>query len=193
MGFFSLFSNFRAPGHTPGKSDISAHTAGTAKGEEWVQKKGREPGRDSPLTARTGGAIRPASPPPTASRSIRGCPTFRRRETIGWPPVGVQPLRLPRPAKAGTPTDPLDAYPLRSRIRDWSPGAALRRFAECRPPIERCDLCMPSLRAITSISSSRRRDSFTASARHVRFSSGTNQARNIVVCRVMPKSCATFA
>lgn len=53
MGLFSLFSNFRAPGHTPGKSDISAHTAGTAKGEEWVQGKGREPGRGSPLTART--------------------------------------------------------------------------------------------------------------------------------------------
>jgi hypothetical protein len=42
-----------APGHTPGKSDISAHAAGTAKGEEWVQKWGREPGRTAPHTDRT--------------------------------------------------------------------------------------------------------------------------------------------
>lgn len=48
-----LSNSFRAPGHTPGMSDISAHSAGTAKGEEWVQKRGREPGRTDPVTART--------------------------------------------------------------------------------------------------------------------------------------------
>ena len=48
-----LFDSFRAPGHTPGISDISAHTAGTAKGEEWIQKRGREPGRTDPDTGRT--------------------------------------------------------------------------------------------------------------------------------------------
>lgn len=48
-----LISSFIAPGHTPGKSDISAHSSGTAKGEEWVQKRGREPGRTDPDTART--------------------------------------------------------------------------------------------------------------------------------------------
>lgn len=48
-----LISSFLAPGHTPGKSDISAHTAGTAKGEEWIQKRGREAGRNDPNTDRT--------------------------------------------------------------------------------------------------------------------------------------------
>ena len=42
------FSRIAAPYHTPGKSDISAHSAGTARGEEWVKKRGREPGRDDP-------------------------------------------------------------------------------------------------------------------------------------------------
>ena len=59
---FRLFSSFVAPGHTPGKSDISAHTYGTAKGESWVQKRGREPGRrDSPpyRVARDATSIQP--------------------------------------------------------------------------------------------------------------------------------------
>lgn len=50
---FRFLDTFRAPGHTPGKSDISAHTTGTSKGEEWVQKRGREPGRNDSHPDRT--------------------------------------------------------------------------------------------------------------------------------------------
>ena len=50
---FGLFSSFLPPGHTPGKSDISAHTPGTAKGEEWLQKRGREHGRHDSAPHRT--------------------------------------------------------------------------------------------------------------------------------------------
>jgi hypothetical protein len=39
--------------HTPGKSDLPTHTPGTEKGEEWVIKHGREPGRDDPEATRT--------------------------------------------------------------------------------------------------------------------------------------------
>jgi hypothetical protein len=39
--------------HTPGKSDLPTHVAGTAKGEEWVIKHGREPGRDDERAHRT--------------------------------------------------------------------------------------------------------------------------------------------
>lgn len=59
---FRFLSSFHAPGHTAGQSDISAHTPGTAKGEEWVQKRGREPGRsDSPpeRTARDSTSVNP--------------------------------------------------------------------------------------------------------------------------------------
>ena len=42
-----------APGHTPLQSDLSAHTPGTSRGENWVKKRGREPGRDNPDTDRT--------------------------------------------------------------------------------------------------------------------------------------------
>ena len=37
-------------GQIPG-NDISSHTPGTKKGEEMAKKKGREPGRDDPMTA----------------------------------------------------------------------------------------------------------------------------------------------
>ncbi|HVT26387.1 MAG TPA: hypothetical protein VHE81_00070 [Lacipirellulaceae bacterium] len=50
---FGFLSSFRAPFHTPGQSDISSHTAGTAKGEEWVQKRGREDGRQESAPHRT--------------------------------------------------------------------------------------------------------------------------------------------
>jgi hypothetical protein len=48
-----FFSSFFAPGHTPGKSDISSHYPGTARGEAWVRVRGREPGRDDPEADRT--------------------------------------------------------------------------------------------------------------------------------------------
>ena len=41
-----LFSSLKLPGHTPGLSDAPSHTEGTNKGEEWVIRKGREPGRN---------------------------------------------------------------------------------------------------------------------------------------------------
>ena len=47
-----LFDNLNLH-HRRGLSDISSHTKGTLKGEEWVQRAGREPGRNSPQTART--------------------------------------------------------------------------------------------------------------------------------------------
>ena len=34
-----------------GGNDISAHMPGTSKGEEMARKKGREAGRDDPMTA----------------------------------------------------------------------------------------------------------------------------------------------
>lgn len=44
-----LFSFLNLHGQTPGQSDAPAHTHGTNKGEEWVIRKGREPGRhDTP-------------------------------------------------------------------------------------------------------------------------------------------------
>lgn len=43
MGFFS--KPFDSPHHESGKSDLPAHTEGVAKGEEWVIRAGREPGR----------------------------------------------------------------------------------------------------------------------------------------------------
>lgn len=33
--------------------DLPAHTPGTPKGEEYVERHGREPGRDNPLIERT--------------------------------------------------------------------------------------------------------------------------------------------
>jgi hypothetical protein len=39
--------------HTPGLSDLPTHVPGTIKGEEWVIRSGREPGRDDPHTVRT--------------------------------------------------------------------------------------------------------------------------------------------
>lgn len=39
--------------HTPGKSDMPAHTQGTYKGEEWVRRYGREPGRTDEKASRT--------------------------------------------------------------------------------------------------------------------------------------------
>ena len=42
-----------APGHTPGMSDLPAHSPGTNKGEEWVQKRGRESGRHDQCPHRT--------------------------------------------------------------------------------------------------------------------------------------------
>lgn len=39
--------------HTPGLSDSSSHTHGTNKGEEWVARVGREPGRQRQAPART--------------------------------------------------------------------------------------------------------------------------------------------
>lgn len=50
---FGLFASFIGPGHTPGKSDVSSHTPGTAKGEEWLQKRGREDGRHNKPPHRT--------------------------------------------------------------------------------------------------------------------------------------------
>jgi hypothetical protein len=35
------------------RPDIPSHTPGTAKGEEWVQRQGREPGREDPNVVRT--------------------------------------------------------------------------------------------------------------------------------------------
>ena len=32
-------------------NDISSHSIGTRKGEEFAKRKGREPGRDDPMTA----------------------------------------------------------------------------------------------------------------------------------------------
>ena len=34
------------------QSEMPSHSRGTAKGEEWVQKRGREPGRNDPRAAR---------------------------------------------------------------------------------------------------------------------------------------------
>jgi hypothetical protein len=45
---FSLWSVY----HTPGKSDLPTHTPGTGKGEEWVRRYGREPGRTAEGTDR---------------------------------------------------------------------------------------------------------------------------------------------
>lgn len=47
--FFSSLFGFR---HSS-KSTMPSHSLGTAKGEEWVQKRGREPGRDDPRASRT--------------------------------------------------------------------------------------------------------------------------------------------
>ncbi len=49
----SFFSWLRSLGHTPGLSDMPAHTKGTIKGEEWVIRYGREAGRDDPNIVRT--------------------------------------------------------------------------------------------------------------------------------------------
>ncbi len=35
------------------KSEISAHTPGTPRGEERISREGREPGREDPKTVRT--------------------------------------------------------------------------------------------------------------------------------------------
>jgi hypothetical protein len=51
MAFFGF--SLRSLGHTPGLSDMPTHTPGTEKGEEWVLKYGREPGRDDPRAVRT--------------------------------------------------------------------------------------------------------------------------------------------
>ncbi|MFW6058585.1 MAG: hypothetical protein ACODAQ_00300 [Phycisphaeraceae bacterium] len=40
------------PRHTS-RSHLPAHTPGTARGEEWVRRVGREPGRDHPHIVRT--------------------------------------------------------------------------------------------------------------------------------------------
>ncbi len=39
--------------HTPGKSDLPAHTEGTRRGETWVRDLGREPGRKGKDGGRT--------------------------------------------------------------------------------------------------------------------------------------------
>lgn len=68
---FRFLSGFKAPGHTPGKSDISSHTEGTAKGEEWVQKRGREPGRNTGIpnrVARDSTSVYPQGSAPIDSR-----------------------------------------------------------------------------------------------------------------------------
>ncbi|MCE5267773.1 MAG: hypothetical protein LLG00_07795 [Planctomycetaceae bacterium] len=39
--------------HTPGVSDLPSHSPGTIKGEEWILRSGREPGRDDPNIVRT--------------------------------------------------------------------------------------------------------------------------------------------
>jgi hypothetical protein len=51
MGLFS--NSYIAPDQPSGKSDASAHTPGTPKGEEWVQRRGREPGRHDHSPVRT--------------------------------------------------------------------------------------------------------------------------------------------
>lgn len=47
------FQSLKEPYHTRYKSDMPSHTPGTNKGEEWISKRGREPGRQSRFAART--------------------------------------------------------------------------------------------------------------------------------------------
>jgi len=49
----SLLSILKHLGHTPGQSDAPTHMEGTSKGEEWVIRYGREPGRHDCGPART--------------------------------------------------------------------------------------------------------------------------------------------
>jgi len=41
------------PAHTPGKSDLPSHSMGVTRGEAWVRKGKREPGRNDDRSART--------------------------------------------------------------------------------------------------------------------------------------------
>lgn len=69
MGWFRF--SLKDVGHTPGLSDMPTHTPGTVKGEEWVIKYGREPGREDPnvnRTARDSTSINAASRDPIDPR-----------------------------------------------------------------------------------------------------------------------------
>lgn len=47
------YSWLRTLSHQPDVATLPAHSPGTIKGEEWVIRYGREPGRDDPHLVRT--------------------------------------------------------------------------------------------------------------------------------------------